>query len=55
MTEKDNKNQDEESSGKSYEDRVKYVSAIAHPLASKKLTKKVYKVVKKGIQFIILF
>lgn len=33
---------------KEYEDRVKAVNAIAHPLASKKSTKKVYKLVKKA-------
>merc|ERR1719508_697415 len=32
----------------SYEDKLDYVSVIAKPMASKKLTKKVYKVIKKG-------
>ena len=31
-----------------YEERVKHVSVIANPLASKKLTKRVYKLVKKS-------
>ncbi|KAJ3334153.1 hypothetical protein HDU76_008615 [Blyttiomyces sp. JEL0837] len=31
-----------------YETRIKSVSAIAHPLANKKLTKKVYKTIKKA-------
>ena len=31
-----------------YETRMKSVSSIAHPMASKKLNKKVLKVVKKG-------
>jgi len=34
--------------GPSYEDKLKFVSVIAKPMASKKLTKKVYKVIKKG-------
>merc|ERR1719450_386056 len=36
------------SEGPSYEDKLKFVSVIAKPMASKKLTKKVYKVIKKG-------
>lgn len=32
----------------SYEDKVKNVCKIAAPLASKKLTKRVYKLIKKG-------
>jgi hypothetical protein len=35
-----------------YEVRAASVSAIAHPLASKKLTKKVLKTVKKGTLFL---
>jgi H/ACA ribonucleoprotein complex subunit 2 len=31
-----------------YEERIRSLSKIAHPLASKKLTKKLLKVVKKG-------
>lgn len=31
-----------------YEERLKAISPIAQPLANKKLTKKIYKVVKKG-------
>ncbi len=38
----------EESSRISYEERIKHVSIIAKPLASKKLTKKLYKLVKKS-------
>merc|ERR1712059_96296 len=34
--------------GPSYEDKLKFVSVIAKPMASKKLTKKVYKAIKKG-------
>ncbi|CAB9526650.1 ribonucleoprotein complex subunit 2-like protein [Seminavis robusta] len=33
---------------KEYEERVKAVNIIAHPLANKKSTKKLYKLVKKG-------
>jgi len=34
--------------GPTYEDKLKFVSVIAKPMASKKLTKKVYKIIKKG-------
>merc|ERR1712066_1099372 len=34
----------------SYEDRLKFVSVIAHPMASKKLAKKLYKCIKKGMK-----
>jgi len=34
--------------GPSYEDKLKFVSVIAKPMANKKLTKKVYKLIKKG-------
>ena len=34
--------------GPTYEDKLKSVSVIAKPMASKKLTKKVYKIIKKG-------
>ena len=34
--------------GPTYEDKIKFVSVIAKPMASKKLTKKVYKIIKKG-------
>jgi len=34
--------------GPSYEEKLRFVSVIAKPMASKKLTKKVYKVIKKG-------
>ena len=33
----------------SYEDRLLYVTPIAQPMASKKLTKKIYKLIKKGV------
>lgn len=36
------------SSSSNYEERVKHVSVIAKPLASKKQTKRAYKVVKKA-------
>lgn len=32
----------------SYEDKLKLVNAIAQPMAPKKLTKKIYKCIKKG-------
>lgn len=31
-----------------YEDKIKNICAIATPLASKKLTKRIYKLIKKG-------
>ena len=37
---------------KSYEERVKAVGPIATPLASKKQTKKLHKLVKKGKSFL---
>lgn len=39
---------DNEEGGVDYEVRLKGLNAIAHPLAPKKLTKKIYKTVKKG-------
>ena len=33
----------------SYEDKLKNVSIIANPMAPKKLTKKCYKLIKKGM------
>lgn len=33
----------------SYEDKLKNCSIIAQPMASKKLTKKIYKCIKKGL------
>jgi H/ACA ribonucleoprotein complex subunit 2 len=39
---------DEKSEGKSYEERLSARNAISKPMAGKKLTKKVYKLVKKG-------
>ncbi|CAK4066465.1 unnamed protein product [Aphanomyces euteiches] len=38
----------EESKGVTYDERVKHVSVIAQPLATKKMTKKLYKLVKKS-------
>lgn len=32
----------------SYEEKLQHVSVIAKPMASKKLTKKCYKLIKKG-------
>lgn len=32
----------------SYEDKLKYCSVIAKPMASRKLAKKIYKLIKKG-------
>lgn len=37
-----------EGNGKSYHELIANVNAIAQPLASKKLSKKLYKCVKKG-------
>uniref|UniRef100_A0A1B0BWM5 H/ACA snoRNP protein NHP2 n=1 Tax=Glossina palpalis gambiensis TaxID=67801 RepID=A0A1B0BWM5_9MUSC len=34
----------------SYDDKLKYVNSIARPMASKKLSKKCYKLVKKAIK-----
>eukprot|EP00977_Amphora_coffeiformis_P012469 scaffold3077_cov162-Amphora_coffeaeformis.AAC.28 len=39
---------DEEKGAKSYEERCEAVNVIAHPLASKKSTKKAHKLVKKA-------
>lgn len=33
----------------SYEEKLKYVNAISQPMASKKLTKKIYKCIRKGM------
>lgn len=38
-----------------YEEKVKNVCKIAAPLASKKLTKRIYKLIKKGKAFKIHF
>lgn len=35
----------------SYEDKIAHASIIANPMAPKKLTKKCYKLIKKGILF----
>eukprot|EP00093_Oithona_nana_P006286 06286.XXX_15491_16036_1 [CDS] Oithona nana genome sequencing. len=40
----------EDSNEPSYEDRLQYVSVIAEPMASKKLAKKLYKCIKKGMK-----
>ena len=32
----------------SYEDKLQYVNAISKPMASRKLTKKIHKLIKKG-------
>lgn len=32
----------------SYEEKLRFVNAIAKPMAPKKLTKKIYKCIKKG-------
>lgn len=39
----------------SYEDKLKNCSQIADPMASKKLTKKIYKLIKKGMLIEMLF
>ena len=33
----------------SYEDKLQFVNAISQPMAPKKLSKKIYKCIKKGI------
>lgn len=38
----------------SEEQEIKFLSPIAHPLAEKKLTKKVYKTIKKGITMLFV-
>lgn len=35
----------------SYEEKLQFVNAISKPMASKKLTKKIYKCIKKGELF----
>ena len=35
----------------SYEDKLLIVNQIANPMAPKKLSKKIYKLIKKGIKF----
>lgn len=47
-TEEKRKSTDGSSSGKTYEERVKGVNVISHPLASKKSTKKAHKLVKRA-------
>lgn len=34
----------------SYEDKLKYVNAISQPMASKKIAKKCYKLIKKAMK-----
>merc|ERR1712015_195042 len=41
-------NDSQADAGPSYEEKLRFVSCIAKPMASKKLTKKIYKVIKKG-------
>merc|ERR1712015_34761 len=41
-------NDSQTEAGPSYEEKLKFVSCIAKPMASKKLTKKLYKLIKKG-------
>ena len=41
-------------SGPTYEDKLKFVNRIAKPMASKKLAKKLLKMIKKGI-FIAIY
>ena len=36
------------SEGPTYEEKLRFVSVIARPMASKKLTKRIYKLIKKG-------
>ena len=43
-------NEADDAGAASYEQKIKYVSAIAKPLASRKSTKKVHKLVKKASQ-----
>lgn len=45
---KSKKRESSSSGGKEYEDRIKAVNVISHPLASKKSTKKLHKLVKKA-------
>ena len=44
----DSEKKSKSSSAKTYEDRIKAVNCISHPLASKKSTKKAHKLVKKA-------
>lgn len=44
----------DESGKPSYEELLNHVSVIAKPMASRKLTKKVYKLLKKGKLFCII-
>jgi len=41
----------------SYEEKLRLVNAIAKPIAPKKLTKKIYKCIKKGklLQLLLVF
>lgn len=38
----------------SYEEKLRLVNAIAKPMASKKLAKKIYKCIKKGELFLLI-
>ena len=44
----DTMNDSQTDAGPSYEEKLRFVSCIAKPMASKKLTKKLYKLIKKG-------
>lgn len=39
---------EEEKDGVPYEEKLKYVSIIAQPMASRKLAGRIYKLIKKG-------
>ena len=41
--------------GLSYEEKLKFVNRIAKPMASRKLAKKLMKMIKKGIEMALLF
>lgn len=39
----------EQADGQTWEEKTKYLCAIAKPLATKKLTKRLFKTIKKGM------
>lgn len=45
------KDEPEENEEMSYTDKLRFVNKISHPMATKKLSKKIYKLIKKGIYF----
>lgn len=49
-SDQDKKKSKKDAAGKTYEERVKAVNVISHPLANKKSTKKAHKLVKKASQ-----